>query len=127
MTLTRSVIRKRNQTDPSQYAEYEYVAPLDEDREETDINNTPIPITSTPTSRLSEGINNQSEIPDRGDVDLPFEPENTPLLNLLAKQIEDRNPEEIIIEGENKIIDQQIHRNTGETIIHFKSLDPTSR
>lgn len=53
------------------------------------------------------------------DADVPYKPDNIPLKTLLfAQHVNDRNPEEILNEG-NKIIDIQA-RNTGETIIHFE-------
>jgi hypothetical protein len=51
--------------------------------------------TSIPDPNVPKEINNDRELQDRGDVELPYEPENTVLTILLAKQIEQREPEEI--------------------------------
>ncbi len=55
----------------------------------------------------------------RGDIDTPYEPENIPLKTILARNIEKRKPEEIITEGESKVVDRQTW-NTGETTAHLK-------
>lgn len=55
----------------------------------------------------------------RGDIYTPYEPENIPLKTILARNIEKRKPEEIITEGESKVVDRQTW-NTGETTVHLK-------
>ncbi len=114
--LTRSVIRKRNPLDPPQYTEYDYISPLEEEDSETDCKDTQLePSNITHNIEVNEITGSK----DRGDIELPFEPENASLLTLLAKQIGERDPEEIILEEGNKVTDIQVN-NADEVIIHME-------
>jgi hypothetical protein len=97
--LTRSVIRKRSPTDPSRYAEYNYITTFETDEETTlDDDNT------SDQTHHSIPDNDNSMLALRGDVELPCEPEQMSLSSLLAQRINEREPEEIILEGGNKVI-----------------------
>jgi hypothetical protein len=97
LVLTRSVIRKRNPLDPQHYMDYE---PLIIEDEEEESNLTSLQETSTDDNIPgTREILKDSEI--KGDIDMPYEPKNLPLNVLLAKHIEERKLEEIIIEGES--------------------------
>jgi hypothetical protein len=114
VVLTRSVIRKRNPLDPQHYMDYDPLTIEDDEEEESNLT----PSLNVQEMPADDSIPGPRDIIE-GDVDTPYEPEN-PLLNvLLAKHIEEREPEEIIIEGESKVIDKRT-QSTGETIIHFE-------
>ncbi len=112
--LTRSVIRKRNPLDPTQYTDYDYVPTL----EEEDENITDSITTKDDTSDVEIiGITNEDQ--SRGNIELPYEPENVTLTTLLAQQIEERDPEEIILDGDPKVIDREV-KGTKEIMLHFE-------
>jgi hypothetical protein len=109
--------RKRNPLDPKQYADYDYIPPIEEDDE---VNNTLVDMmhnNSVIDSNISGGRDHKTD--DRGDIDMPYEPEHIPLTALMAKEIEEREPEEIILDGDSKVIDREV-QDTGETVIHFE-------
>lgn len=88
----------------------DYEPVITEDEDEGDI------LPHMPMSQISEPREEDENNETIGDIDTPYELDNIPLKAILAKHIEERNPEEIIIEGENKVVDKQT-RNTDETII----------
>lgn len=104
--VTRSVIRKRNPLDPTQYVDYDYIPTLDEEEDEN--------ITDIITTK-----DDTSDTESRGDIELPYEPEIVTLPTLLAQQIEKRDPEEIILDGDPKVIDREV-KGTKEIMLHFE-------
>jgi hypothetical protein len=112
--LTRSVIRKRNPLDPTQYTDYDYVPTLEEEDE-----NITDSITTKDDTSDAEIIGITNEDQSRGDIELPYEPENVTLTTLLAQQIEKRDPEEIILDGDPKVIDWEV-KGTKEIMLHFE-------
>jgi hypothetical protein len=118
VVLTRSVIRKCHPSNPSHYANNEHIAPLHDDERDEDLGQTEPLTNNICVENISDVILSQNT-ENMTDVDVPYKPDYIPLKTLLlAQHVYDRNPEEILIEG-NKIIDVQA-RNTGETIIHFE-------
>lgn len=113
IVLTRSVIRKRNPLDPLEFAEYEPLIPEEEEGNESVLKN------QGTDDNIPHEPGPQREIIDIGDVEMPFEPSNLPITTVLAKHIEERDPEEIIIEGGGNVTGYHIHE-TGDTIIHFE-------
>jgi hypothetical protein len=94
------------------------VTPLEMDETETSEMHNDTPATD------ADGSHN---IANRGDIEMPFEPDNIPLETLLANHIRERHPEEIILEGQPKVINREV-KGTREVIIHFddgsnKSMD----
>ncbi len=89
------------------------------EEEDEDINNPTTLTGDMPHIRIPEMLEEVQKPPDRGDIETPFELENIPLLELLARQIEERDPEEIILGGENKVVDQETN-GINETIIQLE-------
>jgi hypothetical protein len=116
MVLTRSVIRKRNPMDPSQYAEYDYIAPIENEGDDITFPN----VTSNPISDWNPQVPINTNARSRGDVELPFEPEHKSLTSLLSERIMEKEPEEIILEDGHKAMIQQVNNDTGETIVHLE-------
>ncbi len=106
--------------DPSQYADYEPDITEDED-EDNDLIINPVTLSNETSTSGIPMVPRETEEPIKaiGDIDMPFEPENIQLNTILARSIEERDPEEIIFEGTGKVVDRQV-QDTGEIIVHFE-------
>jgi hypothetical protein len=121
VVLTRSVIRKRNPLEPMTYSSFEFIPSTNDDQEDDDSDldherrPTPVPDAEQPITENEDNHMTQAQ----GDIDMPFEPINPSLKDLLTKHIEERDPEEIIFEGEGKVIGRSTP-GTGDIIVHFE-------
>lgn len=102
--------------DPSQYADYEYIAPIENEGDDIPFPN----VISNPISDWNPQVPINTNAESRGDVELPFEPEHKSLTSLLSKRIMEKEPEEIIIEDGHKATIQQVNNEMGETIVHLE-------